>query len=83
MDNWREKSFFFSLIAIVAFFPFSEAFVSIFTGLLLLQALVLRSWLHPSFKISHLKIALFPVSVFGVYLIGTFLQMIYHSLFMN
>jgi hypothetical protein len=72
MDNWREKSFFFSLIAIVAFFPFSEAFVSIFTGLLLLQALVLRSWLHPSFKISHLKIALFPVSVFGVYLIGTF-----------
>jgi hypothetical protein len=70
-DKWRENSFFISLIAIVSFFPFSEAFVSIFTGLLLLQALVLRSWLHPSFKTSHLKTVLFPVSVYVVYLIGT------------
>ena len=68
----REKSFFFSLLAVAAVFPFSEAFVSIFSGLLLLQALVMRSWLHHSFSTARLKIALFPVSVFLIYLVGSF-----------
>jgi hypothetical protein len=70
LNIWRENAFFFSLIFTVAVFPFSEALVSIASGLLLLQAIVLRSWLHPSFKNRDTVSFLLLLSIFGVYVIG-------------
>lgn len=72
LNTWRENTFFFSLLIAVAVFPFSEALVSISSGWLLLQALVLRSWLHPSFKTKSSSGLFFLLSVFGVYIIGSF-----------
>lgn len=71
LNKYRENAFFLFLIISVSVFPFSEALVSIGLGLLLLQALVLQSWKHPTVKWSYSKIVLFPVSIFIVYLIGT------------
>lgn len=68
----REKVFFISLITVVCVFPFSEALISISTVILLIQAILLGSWNHPSVKSRNWKIVLFPVSVFVVYLIGAF-----------
>lgn len=70
LNTWRENTFFFSLIFTVAIFPFSEALVSISSGLLLLQAIVFRSWLHPSFKRGSNVSLLFLFSIFGVYILG-------------
>jgi len=71
-NKWRENTFFFSLLISVAVFPFSEALVSISAGWLLLQALVLRSWVHPSFKSKSSSGLFFLLSVFIVYIIGSF-----------
>ncbi len=71
LNKWREDIFFFSLIITAGVFPFSEALVSISAGLLLFQALALQAWKHPSVNIQSWKSVLFPVSIFGVYLIGT------------
>lgn len=70
LNTWRENVFFISLIFTAAIFPFSEALVSIASGLLLLQALVLQSWLHPSSVKKSLGSLLLLFSIFGVYLFG-------------
>ncbi len=70
-NNLRENIFFYSLATVVCVLPFSEALVSISTVFLLIQAILLGSWNHPSVKARNSKIILFPVSVFIVYLIGT------------
>jgi len=70
LDYWRENSFYYSLILFVWFLPFSEAMVSIAAGLLLVQAILLNSWKHPSVPHgSWLSLAMI-TSVFGVYLAG-------------
>ncbi len=71
LNEWRENIFFFSLIITASVFPYSEALVSISAVFLLSQAIVLFSWNHPTVKSQSWKIVLFPVSIFGVYLIGT------------
>ncbi len=71
LNKYRENTFFLSLIVTASAFPFSEALISIAVGLLLAQALVLQSWKHPSVNWTTAKMALFPVSIFFVYLIGT------------
>ena len=71
LNRWRENVFFLSLVSMACVFPFSEALVSIFSGILLFQALALRSWFHPSFSDRSWKILLFPVSVYVLYLFGT------------
>jgi hypothetical protein len=70
LNTWREQAFFISLIFTAAIFPFSEALVSISSGLLLFQAIILRSWLHPSSKKFSTVNLLFLFSIFGVYIIG-------------
>lgn len=70
LNRWRENIYFFSLIITASVFPFSEALVSIFAGILLFQALTIQVGI-PSVKLKSLKIVLFPLSIFGVYLIGT------------
>ena len=67
----RENLFFLSAVIIAGVFPFSEALISISVGLLLFQALILQSWKHPTVNLKSWKIVLFPLSIFGVYLIGT------------
>ncbi len=71
LNKWRENVFFFSLLVPAAVFPFSEALVSISAGLLLLQALLFRIWVGAKTDLENKKSVLFPLSVFGVYLIGT------------
>jgi hypothetical protein len=71
LNRWRENVFFFSLILLAGVFPFSEALVSIFSGILFFQALVLRSWFHPTVRERSWRIVLMPVSVYVIYLIGT------------
>jgi hypothetical protein len=71
LDKWRENTFFISLVIAVVIFPFSEGLVSISAGWLLFQALVLRSWLHPSFKSKTSAGLFFLFSVFGIYMIGS------------
>ncbi len=71
LNRWRENAFFLSLIFMAAVFPFSEALVSIFSGVLLFQALVLRSWTHTSVRERSWKILLLTVSVYVIYLFGT------------
>jgi hypothetical protein len=70
LNLWRENAFFFSLIFTVAIFPFSEALVSISSGLLFIQSIVFRSWLHPSSKKESIVSLLFLLSIFGVYILG-------------
>jgi len=67
----RENIFFFSLLLFVVLLPFSEALVSITAGLLLLQALILFSWKHPSVPHGSWKNLLLLTSVFLIYVIGT------------
>jgi hypothetical protein len=71
LNNWRENVFFFPLIITAGVFPFSEALVSISAGLLLFQALTFQSWKHPTGNLQSWKSVLFPVSIFGIYFIGT------------
>jgi hypothetical protein len=73
LNNLRENSFFFSLLLFVILLPFSEASVSITSGLLLMQALLLKSWKHPSFSIIRLKSLLLISSIFLLYLLWTIL----------
>lgn len=69
IHNFREKAFYISALLVAVSFPFSEALVSIFSGMLLLQALILRSWRHPDRNQRHI-ISLFTLlSVYAVYLI--------------
>jgi hypothetical protein len=70
LTNLRENVFFFGLLLFVALLPFSEAFVSIISGFLLLQALVLFSWKHYSIPHGSWKNLLLITSVFFVYLLG-------------
>ena len=70
IHNLRENIFFYLLIVTAIFFPFSEALVSISIALLFLQALALRLWHHPSVITRSWKTVVFPLSVFGIYLIG-------------
>ncbi len=72
LNKWRENTFFISLVIAVAVFPFSEGLVSVSAGWLILQALILRSWLHPSHKSKSSSGLFFLLSVFGVYIIGSF-----------
>jgi hypothetical protein len=67
----ERKYLFFPLIITAGVFPFSEALVSISAGLLLFQALALQSWKHPTVNLQTWKSGLLPVSIFGVYLLGT------------
>jgi hypothetical protein len=67
----REKIFYFVLLSYVAFLPFSEALVSIAAGMLLLQAIVLKSWKHPSVLKGNFLTLIKISSIFVVYLIGT------------
>ncbi len=69
--NQQETAFYAALILCAAVFPFSEALISIAAGLLLLQVFIFQSWQHPSVKSRKLKILLFPVSVFLIYLVET------------
>ncbi len=71
LNKYRENAFFLTLIFAASVFPFSEALVSIASGLLLFQALILQSWKHPAVKWHTSKVVLYPVSIFLVYLIGT------------
>jgi hypothetical protein len=71
LNKWRENVFFISLVIAVTVFPFSEGLVSISAGLLLLQALLLRSWLHPSFNSKAVSGLFFLFSIFGIYIIGS------------
>ncbi|MBN1819621.1 MAG: O-antigen ligase family protein, partial [Prolixibacteraceae bacterium] len=71
LNKLREDIFYFLLIITAGVFPFSEALVSISAGLLLFQALVLQAWKHPTVNFQSWKNVLFPVSIFGIYLIGT------------
>jgi hypothetical protein len=68
----RENIFYAALLLNAVVFPFSEALISIAAGILLLQALVFYSRNHLPVKLRSLIIAFLPVSVFLVYLIGTF-----------
>jgi hypothetical protein len=71
MNRWREMGFFITLLIFAGALPFSEAMVSVATGLLLLQAVVLQSWRHPSVDLKSWKMLLFPFSIFFLYVIGT------------
>ncbi len=75
---WREELFFICLLATVVVFPFSEAFVSIMSALLLLQALVLRSWKHPLAQARTNKSLFLLFSIFALYLIGTIFTNDFH-----
>lgn len=66
---FRERAFYFSALAVAASFPFSEALVSIFSGVLLLQAIILQSWKHQGGKSGHLASLLSFLGIYGVYLI--------------
>ena len=70
INSVRENTFFILCICAVICFPFSEGLVSVFFALLLLQALVLFSWKHPSVESRSLRLLFFPVSIFAVYLAG-------------
>jgi hypothetical protein len=72
LNSIREKTFYYSLLSVVAFFPFSEALVSITSSILLLQSFILTSWKHPSFKKKQIGGLILLSSVFAVYLIGMF-----------
>lgn len=71
LNSIREKAFYFSLLSVAAFFPFSEALVSITSSILLLQTFILTSWKNPSFRDKWIGGLFLPASVFAVYLIGT------------
>lgn len=71
INKLRENLFFISLVTLVIVFPFSEALVSIFSGFLLLQALLLRSWLHPQSMKGEIAGLFFILSVFCIYIVGT------------
>ena len=71
LNEWRENIFFLSLIATASVFPYSEALVSILAGFTFFQAFALFSWKHPTVKSQLWYVVLFPVSIFGIYLIGT------------
>jgi hypothetical protein len=71
LTNLRENSFFFCLLLFVVLLPFSEAFVSITSGLLLFQAIALASWKHPSYPHGSRKMLFLTGSVFVVYVLGT------------
>lgn len=72
MNRWREMCFFVTLLIFTAALPFSEALVSVASGLLLLQAVALQSWQHPSVDLKSWKVLLFPFSIFLLYVAGTF-----------
>jgi len=71
-NQLRENTFYFTLLAYVASLPYAEAFVSIAAGILLVQAIILTSWKHPSVKPKEYKSLLMVVSIFIVYLLGMF-----------
>jgi hypothetical protein len=71
-NQLREKIFFLSLLLFVMLLPFSEALVSIAAGLLLFQAVALSSWKHPSVPHGSSKNLILIISVFFVYVLGTF-----------
>lgn len=71
MDRLRENLFFIIAICAVVSLPFSEGLVSVFSGLLLLQALLLFSWKHPLVAGRSFRLLFFPLSIFAVYLVGT------------
>lgn len=71
LNEWRENIFFLSLIATASVFPYSEALVSILAGFTFFQAFALFSWKHPTVKSQLWYVVLFPISIFGIYLIGT------------
>lgn len=66
---YRERIFFITTLLTAIFFPFSEAMVSVFSGALLLQAVVLRSWNHPDVQNRRLISVISITSVFVVYVI--------------
>ena len=66
---YRERIFFITTLLTAIFFPFSEALVSVFSGALLLQAVVMQSWKHPDVRNRSMLPMLSLVSVFMVYLI--------------
>jgi hypothetical protein len=70
LNTLREKVFFYCLLSVVVFFPFSEALVSITAVILLVQAIALSSWKHPSVNCKDYVSLLLVVSVFAVYLVG-------------
>lgn len=69
-DFLRERVFFAGLLLFVIFLPFSEALVSILSVFLLLQALILRSWNHPSVPRGRPVSLLMITSVFLIYILG-------------
>jgi hypothetical protein len=71
LTNLRENIFFFCLLLFVVLLPFSEASVSITSGILLFQTITLASWKHPSFPHGHWKILVLIISIFFVYVLGT------------
>jgi hypothetical protein len=71
LNNLRENVFFLCLLLFVALLPFSEAFVSITAGILILQAVALFSWKHPSVPHGSSKNLLLILSVFIIYMVGT------------
>ena len=72
INLYRENVFFITALVTAVCFPFSEAMVSILTGTLLLQALVLGSWNHPSVRLRNIFPVLSLISVFFVYVVWLF-----------
>lgn len=66
---FREKVFYITALLVAASFPLSEALVSIFSGFLLLQALILQSWKHPDRKSRNLVSLLAFLGIYLVYLV--------------
>ena len=66
----REQFSFYALLLFVVSLPFSEALVSVSSGLLFLVMLLLSTWKHPSVLVTKDRSVYLIGSVFMVYMIG-------------
>ncbi|MDX8338835.1 O-antigen ligase family protein [Draconibacterium sp. IB214405] len=66
----REKSFYYSLLLFVIVLPFSEAFVSIATVILLVQALLLNPLTALKESLRNNRSVFYILAIFGIYLLG-------------
>lgn len=69
-SNW----FFISLLCFVLVLPFSQAFVSIFSGVLLLTSLIEDSWRNKIIRLKKNKYLLFIPAIYLIYI----LNVLYH-----
>ncbi|WP_347840496.1 O-antigen ligase family protein [uncultured Draconibacterium sp.] len=69
-NEFREKSFYFSLLLFVIVLPFSEAFVSIAAAVLLLQSILFYPWRFTKIVSFEKKTALLLFAIYLIYLLG-------------